>query len=111
MVKTLSRLGVFLAGPEWSSKWARISLPVLVRWVEQQRGKPDQEIAEFTYKDLANAVGRNPMCLPSEESLAALLRPQPFQPDHRSLWCSGRSTGMLALPMAELFVTLPPARR
>jgi hypothetical protein len=67
-----SKLEQFLNGQEWSAKYARLSLPVLVRLVEQQRGKPDHEIPEFTYIDLARAVGQPRHAHPIHEALGTL---------------------------------------
>lgn len=72
MARTPSRLQRFSQGQEWSPVYARHSLPVLVSWIEQQRGKPDLDIQEFSYKDLAQAVGQPNHAHPIHESLGIL---------------------------------------
>jgi hypothetical protein len=47
-------------------------LPVLIRWIEQQTGKPDHEISEFIYMDLAKAVDQPRHAHPIHESLGIL---------------------------------------
>jgi hypothetical protein len=72
MAKTQLRLEQFLHGQKWAAIYARRSLPILVRFVEQHRGKPDSEIPVFTYKSLAIAVGQPTHAHPIMAALGTL---------------------------------------
>lgn len=52
-----SKLYEFLHGNGWSARYARKSLPVLVRWVEEENANHSAGAQEYTYKDLAVVLG------------------------------------------------------
>jgi len=52
-----SSLHRFFTGKTWAAVYARKSLPVLVRWVEEEKSKHSASIREHTYKELATALG------------------------------------------------------
>lgn len=72
MAKTQLKLEQFLHGQEWAPEYARRSLPILVRFVEQHRGRPDSEIPVFTYTSLAIAVGQPTHAHPIMAALGTL---------------------------------------
>jgi hypothetical protein len=72
MAKTQLKLEQFLHGQEWAATYARRSLPILVRFVEQHRGRPDSEIPVFTYASLAIAVGQPKHAHPIMAALGTL---------------------------------------
>src|SRR5580698_1160056 len=62
----------FLSGQEWSHRYARKSLPVLVAITEKYRGYPDAEIPEFTYGDLATEVASRKYANPIQGALGSI---------------------------------------
>jgi hypothetical protein len=65
-------LDAFLNGQEWSHSYARKSLPVLVARAEKYRGRPDAEIPDFTYGDLAAEVASRGHALPIKDALGSI---------------------------------------
>jgi hypothetical protein len=72
MAQSESKLDGFLQGENWSSKYARKSFPVLVRWAEEEKANPPDKLLEHTYKDLAIAVGQPRHAHPIHEALGVL---------------------------------------
>jgi hypothetical protein len=62
----------FLKGKEWSHRYARISLPVLVARAEKYRGWPDGEIPDYTYGDLAAEVASREYAQPIQHALGSI---------------------------------------
>jgi hypothetical protein len=67
-----SALHVFFYGESWTAKYARKSLPVLVRWVEEERARPSALIQEHTYKELATELGNAKNAHPLQHALGAV---------------------------------------
>jgi hypothetical protein len=72
MAEKRSKLEAFLRGNNWSQRYARISLPVLVRWSEEEKAAAPDEHHEYTYKELAIAVGQPKHAHPIHEALGVL---------------------------------------
>lgn len=67
-----TKLHEFLNGDRWSADYARKCLPVLVRWVEDERSDYSGLVREHTYQELATALGDTRNARPIPHALGLL---------------------------------------
>jgi len=87
-----TNLELYNFGTKWSPKYARRALPVLVRWVEEEKARLGGEPREFTYTLLAEAVGQ----------------PGKAHPIHAALGILGSALKELELQHKLIFGKIPP---
>lgn len=100
-----SKLHEFLHGDGWSADFARKSLPVLVRWVEEENANRSAEGREHTYKELAIALGHPNYTHPIHHALGVL--------GHALEELEGQLPGSVAkqIPPIQLIVWTQGAKR
>jgi hypothetical protein len=72
IAKEGSAVHAFLHGTKWKHTYARLSLPILVRWAEGESINPNRRAIEHTYKDLAIAAGVPDHYHPMQGALGAI---------------------------------------
>jgi hypothetical protein len=65
-------LEAFRTEDGWKYKYGRVSLPVLVSLAERYKGRPDADMSEFTYGDLASIVADKNYAHPIHHALGAI---------------------------------------
>jgi hypothetical protein len=72
VVRSGTALHKFLYGESWASKYARKSLPVLVRWVEEERASQAAVPPVHTYGELASELGNAKNAHPLQHALGVV---------------------------------------